>query len=240
MFINISVPKNVSSEDSGLYIVRYNCQFGEYNALSLCTNNENIVKDFTKFSRNNGYSIKWKSKDDMCEVSKIPMALLVQVILCQSDYKVNKLIGAWSISSGLHSTALNVVSSIKKIKKNVFINKFSLFYSKSFDINKTQIIPIVDGISFRTAIFDAKNISEARYNLLSLSNKRFSGIVIDGSEDAIYPKNSLSSENKIDVVDKFVSRMTSNINLKRLLHNSYIGSEKTVLEDEWELIKQNL
>ena len=158
----------------------------------------------------------------------------------ESDEKVNKLVGAWSISSWHRSTALNVIASFSKFNGKRVINKFSLFYSKSFDINKTQVIPIVDGISFRTAIFNSDNISEARYCLFSLSNKRFAGIVIDGGEDAIYPKTNLSSKKKVDVVENFVNRMKSTISLKKLIRESYVGSGLSVLEDEWELIKENL
>ena len=234
---SLIVPKNISVIQGGLYIKKYCCSFGSFNVLNLITYNVEIVEQFTIYSRDNGYSIKWKkNNDNSYEIIKIPMALLVQIVLVQNDKDVGRLVGAWAISSSTKCTAMNVITLIVNSKDGKrYIHKFSLYYPIKIDFDRCQTISILDGISFRTGILNGRNINEARYILYQLTQIKFIGMIIDCSEDAIYSKNN-NKLNRIKNIDKFVKKMVNDVELRQQLQSSYINSGLSVLEDEWNLI----
>ena len=240
--MNITIPENIIPNQIGLYIKKYKCKFGNFSVLSLNTYNKKVVHYFTRYSRFYGYSIKWKQNENFSyEITKIPMALLAQIIYAQNEENCNKMIGAWAISSSPMCSAYNVIASIIiEEGKQHKINKFSLYYPRAYNKDEIQEIDLLKGVSFRTAIFNAKDINEARYHLLSLYQFKFRGIIIDGSEDAIYPDKRVSKKKMIKYIDYFVNKMTNHKLLKEKLRKSYTNNNLTLLEDEWSLIKNSL
>ena len=238
---SIIIPSNIIQNQTGLFVKKYKCKFGKFPVTSLYTYNDFVKNAFTRYSRFNGYSIKWFTHEDGShEITKMPMALLAQIVFAQNEENCKKMIGAWPISSYHKCSAYNVIESIIIDNKQHKINKFSLYYPRAYDKNQDQEVNILRGVSFRTAIFDAQDINEARHLLHSLYHVKFKGITIDGSEDAIYPNKNLSNDKIIKYINNFVHKMKTNEILNNMLRKSYNNNNMSLLEFEWNLIKNSL
>tara|TARA_Y100000389_G_scaffold204574_1_gene258078 strand:- start:6832 stop:7599 length:768 start_codon:yes stop_codon:yes gene_type:complete len=225
-----------------LFIKKNNLSFGKFHLLSLYTYSKTIVFIFTKYCRENGYTEKWHFNNGKYELTKVPMALLVKIISEQDDESAKEMCGAWSIGMSNKSTCINVIESVYYTTSgNIKINKFSLYYNNGFKKNKKECVPIIDGISFRTAIFNGDNIEECRYILFQLSKLKseiLKPIICDSYRDAIYLKNpnQWDTEKKFKIIDDFVNLMVTKF--KPALKDSFVDSGQSVLEDEWTLINK--
>tara|TARA_Y100000389_G_scaffold153331_1_gene153536 strand:- start:8780 stop:9544 length:765 start_codon:yes stop_codon:yes gene_type:complete len=233
----VKVPKFVGKE-RGLFIKRYPCHFGDFQLLSLWTNNIIIASKFNKFCRSRGYTDHWVKLDDSSyEITKVPVALLIQIINAQSDEMFKYMIGAWSIGLTQFSSSLNViVSRTKNNAGKYLIDKVSLHYPYPIDKNTLQWQKLQVGISFRTGIFNGKDIAVNRYFLSKLRNgdvpfKLGDIIKSDTYADSIYLTETGYIPNRLNMIDDFVKNMV--LYCSEMLQSSYMGTGKTVLEDEW-------
>tara|TARA_Y100000385_G_scaffold274465_1_gene317692 strand:+ start:7151 stop:7864 length:714 start_codon:yes stop_codon:yes gene_type:complete len=231
--IQLQIPMEFTSGDVGmndLYMFNYECQFGKYVLKSLITKNKTLVQNISDFCDSLGYYDKWKVKTNYIEMTKIPMAFLVKLILYQKQNTIQKMIGAWSIGISKFSADLNVITSCD----GKFIDKFSLTYGKRIYKTKNYEYSIEEGISFRTGVFNASNINQARQMLMLIG--KYDEIIVDLRKDAFYFTNH--SENKKGFIDNFIKKIMKD--KSELLRKSYKGTNETVLEEEWKLIKNCL
>ena len=233
--IELNVSSKVAENESGLFLKKYNVRFGKFNLLSLITYNEILVYNFSKFCSDRGYMEKWifNKKHEYFELVKCPMALLAEILFCQTDVNILKeMYGAWSIGLSKYSSSLNVIVCCKDKK----IEKFSLYYPFGVHINRKYELLIENGISFRTGIFNSRNINKCREIMYSLED--MDGIIANFGADAIYIDPNKESINRINVLEKFVNNLVKNERHK--LCDSYMKTGFSALEDEWHTVKKIL
>eukprot|EP00929_Paragymnodinium_shiwhaense_P041836 TRINITY_DN21722_c0_g1_i3.p1 TRINITY_DN21722_c0_g1~~TRINITY_DN21722_c0_g1_i3.p1 ORF type:complete len:188 (+),score=21.80 TRINITY_DN21722_c0_g1_i3:339-902(+) len=181
-------------------------------------------------------------------MSKIPVPLLFLMLKLGDETVVAELRGAFPICMAPDErTAMNVIVGRSENRDGMYtLKKFSLYYPSNREAERKwgKNWPLVDGASFRTAIFHG-GIDAARRALGSLEKR--GAMTVDSAsayEDAIYFKfeGEISHAEKLQRIRSDVSSVTSNPRIRPSLAMSFDPASRDafLVEEELQLLEQAL
>jgi hypothetical protein len=219
--------------------------------------------------RNGGFTQSWyrqAAPDGFMTMKKIPVLVLVHAVLGlaeDAEGAVQSLRGAYPISMDPSvRTCMNVIVGRRRPNGSggYVLDKFSLYYpdNSAATAKWGTRWPLLDGYSFRTAAFKGSlnraSLHHLRHNSMPCTNGATfdadaHGLVIDDTsayEDCAYVRSfDEKDEERERRIDQMVTAMAKAYGGRDgVLAPSYDPAESaagvTVLQQEWELLKQQL